>query len=394
MMRSQSLLHLLKVTTLLLSAAPCSFTMHAPTPSFKVAFPVLALNIHDLPRESPLAVSMQCSECGCACSESSDPATADVIVHTELRLRDDPPYSDEEMVKISRYNPAGLRVLLSMESTYWRPHTRNATVLQHFDAVASYEQSAQLPLLYGPVPTEVPHFPFNAPYVHPHTWSSADTYTEANVTSRPKGIAVFLSHCVPWRVRLIEELQRLVEIDTFGRCFAGRPHTDPYKQGENIKLASMSEYKMVFALENSICNDYATEKLYGPLLHGVVPVYLGAPNVADLVPDKDAIINLLDFADSRAAAAYLKAMLDDPAAMYGKHHAWRKRPYTGAFAERLALSHKHRNFYCNLCSLYQEQTRARRAYRRGQGGHAEMRAQSMDACTDLVNENKTWQFQI
>ena len=74
----------------------------------------------------------------------------------------------------------------------------------------------------------------------------------------------------------------------------------------------MANYKMVLALENSACTDYATEKLYGPLLHGAVPVYLDAPNVAELVPDKDAVINLLDFSDARAAAAYLKSMLDDP----------------------------------------------------------------------------------
>ena len=357
--------------------------------------PVLALNIHDLPRESPLAVSMQCSECGCACSESSDPATADVIVHTELRLRDDPPYSDEEMVKISRYNPAGLRVLLSMESTYWRPHTRNATVLQHFDAVASYEQSAQLPLLYGPVPTEVPHFHsmrltcirtpgrLLTPTLKPMLQAGQRALRCSCRIASPGGCASSKNCSVSLRsTRLAGVLQ------------VARTRTRTSK-GKILKLASMSEYKMVFALENSICNDYATEKLYGPLLHGVVPVYLGAPNVADLVPDKDAIINLLDFADSRAAAAYLKAMLGTIRRLcMAKHHAWRKRPYTGAFAERLALSHKHRNFYCNLCSLYQEQTRARRAYRRGQGGHAEMRAQSMDACTDLVNENKTWQFQI
>ena len=391
--RPVSSMHLLNAMALLLSAAHSSFAMHTPTPSFSVAFPIQALNLHNLPRESPLAMSMHCSECGCTCLESSDPATADVIVHTDLMLWYEPRYSEEEMAKISRYNPTGLRVLLSMESTFWHPNMRNASILEHFDAVASYERGAQLPLFYGPVPTEVPAFPFNAPYLPPHTWSSVDTFSEESVTKRQKAIAVFMTHCVPWRMRLIDDLQQHVEIDTFGRCFPGRPQTDPLKQGENMKLRSMLEYKMVLALENSICDDYATEKLYGPLLHGAIPVYLGAPNVEDLVPDKAAIINLLDFADARAAAAYLRAMLDDPTAMYQKHHAWRHRPYTGAFADRLTHSYKHKNFYCNLCSFYREKTMGRRTVLRGIGVKHGRGAAPMLPCAD-VGSNMTWPFRV
>ena len=113
-------------------------------------------------------------------------------------------------------------------------------------------------------------------------------------------------------------------------------------------MTNTSRFRLVFALENSFCNDCATENLSGPLLHGVV----GAPNVADLVPDKDAIINLLDFADSRAAAVYLQVMLDDPAAMYGKQQPWRKRPYTGAFAGLLFRTST------GIFTAIQERTRA------------------------------------
>ena len=377
---------------LLVGFLQCVIAACTPIPSFTVAFPVDGLDIHGPPRPSSLAVSMHCAECGCACSESADPTTADVIVHTERIFRGRPSYSDEDLAKIAAYNPTGLRVIVSMESTYWRPNTRNATVLQHFDAVASYERAAQLPLLYGPVPTEVPAFGYNAPYLPPHTWSSAGAHTQASVVERPKGIALFMSYCVPWRLRLVQELQRYVDIDTFGRCFPGRPHTNPFQSGGNTKLTSMTEYKMFFALENAICTDYATEKLYAPLLHGAVPIYLGAPNMAELIPDEDAVINLLDFGDAQAAAAYLKIMLDDSRALYKKHHAWRGRQYTGAFAERLAHSHKGRNFICSLCSLYRDQKKAGRYTRLGAGERrrAQMHAAPMHECTEMMNG--TWPF--
>lgn len=385
------LLRRVSALALLVGILQCVIAACAPIPSFTVAFPVNGLDIHGPTLPSSLAVSMHCAECGCACSESADPSTADVILHTERTSRGSPSYSDEDLAKIAAYNPAGLRVIVSMESSYSRPNMRNATVLQHFDAVASYERAAQLPLLYGPVPTEFPAFPFNAPYLPPHTWPSAGAHTQASVLKRPKGIAVFISHCVPWRLRLVQELQRFVDIDTFGTCFPGRPHTDPFQSGSNTKLTSMAEYKMFFALENAICTDWATEKLYAPLLHGAVPIYLGAPNVAELIPDKNAVINLLDFGDAQAAAAYLKTMLDDPQAFYRKHHAWRSRPYTGGFAERLAHSHKGMNFFCSLCSLYKDYKTAGRHMHRGTGEDRSTRthAAMMHECMEM---NGTWHF--
>lgn len=41
----------------------------------------------------------------------------------------------------------------------------------------------------------------------------------------------------------------------------------------------IARYKFVIAYENSVCNDYITEKLWRPLSLGVVPIYFGAPNV-------------------------------------------------------------------------------------------------------------------
>ncbi len=37
--------------------------------------------------------------------------------------------------------------------------------------------------------------------------------------------------------------------------------------------------------------DYVTEKLYDAFVAGCVPLYLGAPNIANLLPDPDAIID-------------------------------------------------------------------------------------------------------
>ncbi len=43
--------------------------------------------------------------------------------------------------------------------------------------------------------------------------------------------------------------------------------------------------------ENSLATDYVTEKLYDAFVAGCVPLYLGAPNIADLLPDPESIID-------------------------------------------------------------------------------------------------------
>ena len=349
--------HHLWLAVFLLVPLATATNVHKPVrhhaSSFTIAFPSRSINLHRGEHPPPAPASSHCTECGCSCQETTDPSTADVVVHT-VPYAVGHQYDDDELATMARYNPAALRILMSLETAQFMPVVRNATVLQLFDVVASYESTSPLPVMYGPVPTEVPTFGINAPYVPPHTWTSADAYTETDIVNRPHGIAVFISHCVPWRLRLVQELQQYVPIDTFGACFPESPKSDPFVASatQNTKLAALTQYKMVLSLENAICPDWATEKLYGPLLHGAVPVYLGAPNVHDAVPDKHAIIDLRDYADARAAGTYLKSLLDNPAALYSAHHAWRQKPYTGAFAARLARSYRHRNFFCSLCSLY------------------------------------------
>lgn len=41
----------------------------------------------------------------------------------------------------------------------------------------------------------------------------------------------------------------------------------------------ISRYKFIIAYENSICDDYITEKFWRAITTGVIPIYFGAPNI-------------------------------------------------------------------------------------------------------------------
>lgn len=107
----------------------------------------------------------------------------------------------------------------------------------------------------------------------------------------------------------VDELMKYIDVDAYGKCLNNRPmpkrwvryiqyvqHSlDEYEyifypfslSGEDYLNTIdtdefrkfIARYKFVIAHENSVCNDYITEKLWRPLILGVVPIYYGAPNV-------------------------------------------------------------------------------------------------------------------
>ena len=59
------------------------------------------------------------------------------------------------------------------------------------------------------------------------------------------------------------------------------------------------------SFENSLCEDYVTEKLWAWLRRDIVPVVMGQANYSAIVPPH-SVINALDFSEPRDLANYLK----------------------------------------------------------------------------------------
>ena len=62
-----------------------------------------------------------------------------------------------------------------------------------------------------------------------------------------------------------------------------------------IFIVSPYRYKFILTLENAICRDYVTEKLWQALHVGSIPIYLGAPNIRDHLPQTNTVILVSDF---------------------------------------------------------------------------------------------------
>ncbi|GET85466.1 hypothetical protein, conserved [Leishmania tarentolae] len=163
----------------------------------------------------------------------------------------------------------------------------------------------------------------------------------SGATGRIPAIAAAISHCWHARMWWLSELSRYYPVHNYGRCAIPSPAPLPgdatptrgipqrarfpfpsecsakaLRRHHESALASMQatygrvgsdgpggatrpmthvgrdhelrcvfrKYRYVLAFENTIEDDYVTEKVYNALLSGALPLYIGAMNIADYVP--------------------------------------------------------------------------------------------------------------
>jgi hypothetical protein len=134
------------------------------------------------------------------------------------------------------------------------------------------------------------------------------------------------------------ELARHIPIDSYGRFMRNRRL--PRDDWRPTKLETIARYPFTIAFENSIAEDYVTEKFFDPLVAGSVPTYLGAPNVADFAPGDNCYVDVRDYDSPRALAEHLRALVADPAA-YEALFAWKTAPFRVAFQDFLDRQRTH-----------------------------------------------------
>jgi len=111
------------------------------------------------------------------------------------------------------------------------------------------------------------------------------------------------------------------------------------------KTAVMRQYLLYLAFENQRTPDYITEKLWGALGSGVLPIYFGAPNIKDHVPPNSVIL-VDDFASRADLAEYLVKVVNNKE-LYESYHEWRKHPLSKAFRDVYNFTMAHDA--CRIC---------------------------------------------
>ncbi|XP_064487414.1 alpha-(1,3)-fucosyltransferase C-like [Ornithodoros turicata] len=109
------------------------------------------------------------------------------------------------------------------------------------------------------------------------------------------------------REGFVKELQRYIDIDIYGRCGT---HECPIDSYDACFRKFESEYYFWLALENALCRDYVTEKLFSALQRVIVPVALGAVNYS-AVAAPHSVIDASAFVGPKQLADYMQNVKSD-----------------------------------------------------------------------------------
>ena len=121
-------------------------------------------------------------------------------------------------------------------------------------------------------------------WLKPHPTSSR-LVAKVKALGHRKPVAWLVSNChtSSQRELYVKELQKYVPVDIFGRC--GKPLKCTVERDECFKEIQ-EQYQFYLSFENSLCKDYATEKLYRALASNLVPVVMVGANYSKIVPPR------------------------------------------------------------------------------------------------------------
>jgi hypothetical protein len=150
-----------------------------------------------------------------------------------------------------------------------------------------------------------------------------------------------------FRLRAIQAFATLDDFDLYGEGWSERhPAIEPtvhaaaqraYRGPVQDKLAHLAGYRFALVFDNTRFPGYISEKLFDCFYARCIPIYSGAPDVAQYVPPP-AFIDVRQFASFRALEQFLRRVTEEDAQRYVEaSHAFLASPaYEQFCADRFA----------------------------------------------------------
>ncbi|CAH1792543.1 unnamed protein product [Owenia fusiformis] len=208
-----------------------------------------------------------------------------------------------------------------------------------FNWTMTYRRDSDIHIRYGAVlPTS------DTEDMYYHHGSNA---MSLNVTKKTKLLAWMVSNCYTQAKRetLVKQLEKFISVDKYGKCSHKKLTCEINSTAHDPQYDCFTmlgnKYKFHLAVENSLCKDYVTEKLFNTMAYGMVPIVYGDIDYSELLPPH-SYIDVTKFNSAKELAKFLTD-LDKDDARYEEYFAWKKN-YT-AFGNR---DSDHLS-WCDLC---------------------------------------------
>lgn len=171
------------------------------------------------------------------------------------------------------------------------------------------------------------------------------------------------SRCIKHRDAFVKELMKYLPVVSLGKCLNNAdqyalhpqcfqsPVADlPHPMYQTLKCLK-DQYRFTLAIENTLHDDYVTEKLLWTWNSDTVPIYRGAPNSRDYAPGDHSYINTYNFTSARELADYIKHVGNDPK-LYAEFFEWRKKEQDAKFRE--VKRRRWDRSHCQICEYVAE----------------------------------------
>ena len=211
--------------------------------------------------------------------------------------------------------------LLHEESLKNNAHFCHAETIKHFNHTSTFRQQSDLPL--------TTQYLESLEMITDPTFLLSLETKNGLVEAGLAPVAYVQSSCDTPSMRddWVEELMKHIAVDSYGSCLNNKPLPESLagsEQFENTEYYGLlAKYKFVIAVENAVCDDYVTEKLWRTLMVGAVPIYLGAPNIDDFLPNELSAVLVKNFDSAKEVAEFVLSLHNNDAqyVRYLRHKA-------------------------------------------------------------------------
>lgn len=236
-------------------------------------------------------------------------------------------------------------VFLSMESPAWK-FIDSESMAGFFNWTMTYRRDSDIHNPYGW---------FSPLQVLRNTSSlQGEELSRQRLFKKKRMAAWFVSNCdsLSGRNEFVKELGKYIDVDVYGRCGNLRC---PRSQSEKCNNMVEQNYKFYLSLENSLCQDYITEKLFAIMHYYVVPVVFDLHGNLERIAPKRSFVNAANFLSVKHLAEYL-VKLNQNDALYNSYFSWKKH-----YAVRDSKTDLRQGM-CKLCSLLHNRKASEKVY--------------------------------
>ncbi|XP_013787383.1 alpha-(1,3)-fucosyltransferase C-like [Limulus polyphemus] len=146
----------------------------------------------------------------------------------------------------------------------------------------------------------------------------------ANFFENTTSVSWVVSNCktTGGREDYVKELKKHISVDIFGECGDELCVGKSNAMFRNLCYNHLAtKYRFYLSFENSICKDYATEKLYLAMDSGMIPVVFGGADYKNILPS-DSYIDALKYSPASLAKHLVDISQDK--LVYQKYLKWKE----------------------------------------------------------------------